>query len=114
MNIKCVCDKKEYKTSYIGKGHLIPIGGGKDSVVSLELLKDYKDINNPFIINPKEVTLSCANVAGYDNDSMVTVKRVIDKNLIELNSEGFLKYKEMLIRLNLVLITPEEIDKIKK
>lgn len=90
MNIKCVCDKKEYKTSYIGKGHLIPIGGGKDSVVSLELLKEYKNINNPFIINPKEVTLDCANVAGYDNDSIVTVKRVIDKNLIELNSEEFL------------------------
>ena len=35
-------------------------------------------------------------------------------DVINKNSEGFLKYKEMLIRLNLVLITPEEIDKIKK
>ena len=90
MNITCLCEKKKYKTSYNGRGNLIPIGGGKDSVVSLELLKEYSDINNPFIINPKDVTLSCANAAGYNKENIVTVKRVIDKNLIELNSKGFL------------------------
>ena len=90
MNIYCDGEKQEFNISYNGCGNLIPIGGGKDSVVSLELLKNSFDINNPFIINPKEVTLECAHVGGYDDDKIVTVKRTICKNLIELNKQGFL------------------------
>lgn len=90
MNIKCTTLKQEFNISYTGNGNLIPIGGGKDSVVSLELLKDSFDINNPFIINPKEVTLKCASLGGYDTDQIITVKRTIDKNLLELNKQGFL------------------------
>lgn len=69
--------------NYNGKGNLIPIGGGKDSIVTLELLKDYD--NKCFMINPKQVHYDCAK----DLDSYV-VKRVIDKNLLELNKEGYL------------------------
>lgn len=90
MNITCDSIKQEYNVTYNGIGNLIPIGGGKDSVVSLELLKEYYDINNPFIINPKDVTKSCAYVAAYDDNQIITVKRTIDKNLIELNKEGYL------------------------
>lgn len=90
MNIKCTASKQEFNISYNGSGNLIPIGGGKDSVVSLELLKNSFEDNNPFIINPKEVTLNCAYAGGYDDDKIVTVKRTICKNLIELNKEGFL------------------------
>lgn len=68
---------------YNGFGNLIPIGGGKDSNVTLELLKGYD--NKCFIINPKQVHLECAGeIESY------TVKRVIDKNLIDLNSLGYL------------------------
>ena len=69
--------------NYNGTGNLIPIGGGKDSIVTLELLKDYD--NKCFMINPKQVHYDCAK----DLDSYV-VKRVIDKNLLELNKEGYL------------------------
>jgi len=89
MNITCTVQEQNIqKPNYNGVGNLIPIGGGKDSVVSLELLKDYD--NYCFIINPKPVTLECAKAGGYNYDKVVGVKRTIDKNLIELNKQGFL------------------------
>ncbi len=69
--------------SYQGYGNLIPIGGGKDSNVTLELLKKYD--NKCFIINPKQVHYDCIKGEEY-----YTVKRTIDKNLLELNNLGFL------------------------
>lgn len=90
MNIKVLGEKRNFKVDYKGIGNLIPIGGGKDSVVSLELLKNSFDINNPFIINPKDVTMDCAKAGGYSDDKIITINRVIDKNLIELNNLGYL------------------------
>lgn len=69
--------------SYNGIGNLIPIGGGKDSLVTLDLLKSYD--NKCFMINPKEEHYKCVG----DLESY-TVKRVIDKELLELNKRGFL------------------------
>lgn len=91
INIKC--DLKEQNIeipNYVGNGNLIPIGGGKDSNVTLEIMKSDFEDNLCFIINPKQVTLSCAQTAGYSNEKIVTVKRTIDKNLIELNKQGFI------------------------
>ncbi len=91
MNITCVIEPSNINIpSYNGIGNLIPIGGGKDSNVSLELLKNSFENNNAFIINPKEVTLKCAELAGYNETNTITVKRTIDKNLIELNKLGFI------------------------
>ena len=74
------------KVDYEGTGNLIPIGGGKDSNVTLELLKDYD--NTPIAINPKQVHLDCIVAGGYNN--IFGVKRVLDKGLLELNEQGFL------------------------
>ena len=71
-------------------GILIPIGGGKDSNVTLELLKKYKNKSLVFRIGANEVSTNCAKVAGFENEEIVEVKRKIDKNLLELNSKGFL------------------------
>lgn len=71
-----------------GTGNLIPVGGGKDSTVSLELLKGLN--NTCFIINPKEPQLSCSKVANYKENEICTIKRNIDKGLLELNKQGFL------------------------
>ena len=89
--IICNVTKKDLPSIlYEGTGNLIPIGGGKDSCVTLELLKDYKNINHCFIINPKEVTLECAKIAGYNETNTIGIKRVLDKQIIELNKQGFL------------------------
>lgn len=74
------------KTDYEGIGDLIPIGGGKDSNVTLELLKDYD--NTPIAINPKQVHYECITAGGYA--SIFSVKRILDKGLLELNERGFL------------------------
>lgn len=73
-----------------GKGFLIPVGGGKDSVVTLELLNGYHDINSCYIINPRGATLGCAHIAGYDDSHIIGVNRSIDKQLLELNKQGYL------------------------
>ncbi len=68
---------------------IVPIGGGKDSVVTLELLKKSEQIR-PFIMNPRGATLECVRVAGFDNDGFIEVNRRLDPLLLELNAQGFL------------------------
>ena len=88
MNIKCICEEKEIpQIEVVTDGCLIPIGGGKDSNVTLEILKKYN--NDYFIINPKEVSIKCAEIANNYNN-IVTIKRTIDKKLLDLNSKGYL------------------------
>ena len=87
MNIRCEAKKEEIiYPEYKGAGNLIPIGGGKDSVVSLEILRGLE--NDTFIINPKEITRRCSQLGGCEQP--IAVKRVLDKNMLELNSKGFI------------------------
>lgn len=71
-------------------GIIVPVGGGKDSNVTLDLLKDYKEKTLCFRIGINDVALGCIEAAGFSRDKVIEVKRTIDKNLIELNSKGFL------------------------
>lgn len=69
---------------------IIPIGGGKDSNVTLELLKELNQKRFGFRINLEEVSKKCAEIAGLEENEIIEVKRKIDPNLIELNKQGFL------------------------
>lgn len=71
-------------------GCLVPVGGGKDSSVSLELLRQWKDKNFCYIINPRGATLDSAAAAGYGGDRIIAVKRTLDANMLRLNKEGYL------------------------
>lgn len=68
---------------------IVPIGGGKDSVVTVELLNKSEQIR-PFIMNPRGATLECVRVAGFGKDGFIEVNRRLDPLLLELNSQGFL------------------------
>ena len=70
------------------KGNLIPVGGGKDSNLTLEVLKGMDNIC--YIVNPRGASYGSAKVAGYTDDTIYTPKRTLDKNLLELNKQGFL------------------------
>ena len=72
------------------EGYIVPIGGGKDSVVTLETLKINRNSDFALIINPKPVTLKCAEIAGLAPTNIIEVYRTIDKRLIELNEKGFI------------------------
>lgn len=71
-------------------GCLVPVGGGKDSSVSLEILKERKDSNYCYIINPRGATLESAKAAGYEESQVIAVKRTLDANMLRLNKEGYL------------------------
>ena len=85
FNITTKKTKPNFNITYNGHGNLIPVGGGKDSNVTLELLKD--EDNTCFIINPKGANIECANISGFKTTK---IKRILDKKIIELNKEGFL------------------------
>lgn len=72
------------------EGNLVLVGGGKDSNTSLELLSDEKDKNLILIVNPRSASFDSAKTAGYDENEIIIVERVIDKKLIDMNKEGFL------------------------
>ncbi len=69
---------------YNGEGNLIPIGGGKDSIVTFELLKGFD--NKTVTMNPKDEHYKCSN--GVD---LIAIKRNFDREkLMDLNSKGYL------------------------
>ncbi|MBI1984965.1 MAG: hypothetical protein HYS60_02530, partial [Candidatus Wildermuthbacteria bacterium] len=67
---------------------LVPVGGGKDAAVTLELLKQAKIPLHPFMLNPKKEQLAIARISKT-GDSLV-VERSMDPKLFELNRKGYL------------------------
>ncbi len=74
-------DTKEYS------GCLVSVGGGKDSVVSLELLKD--EGITTYAVNGNATTHNVIDVCDYKKGSY-EARRVLDKELLELNKLGYL------------------------
>lgn len=69
---------------------IVPVGGGKDSIVSLEKLKQSGKEIIPFIINPSKTHWNVIQKAGFNPEETIGVFRTIDPVLLELNSKGFL------------------------
>ena len=67
---------------------LIPVGGGKDSAVTIELLKAAAE-RYCYIINPRQATRDTVEVAGLA-ERTIAARRTIDPALLELNRRGFL------------------------
>ncbi len=71
--------------------YLLPIGGGKDSVVTLELLSELgHERVIPLIMNPRGATVGCIEAANYTMDDVLVIHRTIDPLLLQLNSQGCL------------------------
>ena len=69
---------------------IVPVGGGKDSIVTLELLKEKGMGVIPFFVNPREASWRTIEVAGFTKNDCIVVERTIDKKLIDLNNKGYL------------------------
>jgi hypothetical protein len=67
---------------------LVPVGGGKDSIVTIEYLKKMKKDLILFCLNPNENQKKIIEISGIKRK--IFVKREIDKRLLELNQKGFL------------------------
>lgn len=72
------------------EGCLVPVGGGKDSVVSLELLKKAGEKTTCYIINPRGATMHCVEAGGYGMEHTLVANRTLDARMIELNKQGYL------------------------
>ncbi len=68
--------------------YLVPVGGGKDSVVTIELLKEAGKEISCFSLNPSQASKEVIKIAGYEKP--ITVLRKIDPKLLEMNKENFL------------------------
>ncbi|MBI2624958.1 MAG: hypothetical protein HYW70_01310 [Candidatus Nealsonbacteria bacterium] len=67
---------------------LVAVGGGKDSVVTLETLKKKGKQINCFSLNPTPAAKKIIRIAGCKQP--IIVERKIDKKLLELNRKGYL------------------------
>ena len=68
---------------------IIPIGGGKDSIVTFELLGQNMG-NIPMVINPRPASSGILMKRGIYYDSVIEISRTIDPVLLKLNEKGFL------------------------
>ena len=75
--------------SWFEEQTLVPIGGGKDSVVTLECLRREMPVI-PMIVNPRGATLNCVKTAGYQEDQFIVINRTLDPTMLQLNAEGYL------------------------
>lgn len=68
--------------------YLVPVGGGKDSIVSLESLKKQKREINCFLVNPTKAAKKVVKIAGIKKP--IVVQRKIAPTLLEMNQKGYL------------------------
>ncbi len=71
-------------------GRLIPVGGGKDSIVSLHLLRDFHADSKVFLINHRDSSVKAAALAGITQENIIEVSRTLDPNMLRCNAQGFL------------------------
>jgi hypothetical protein len=69
---------------------MVPVGGGKDSAVSLELLSSTGHEVLPFVLNPNPAMNRTIQASGIDPNLTMGVDRSLDPILLELNAKGFL------------------------
>ncbi len=68
---------------------LIPVGGGKDSAVTLRILSNLEIPLIPFYLNPVQAAVNVVQKTGTEKDALI-VNRTIDPELLKMNEAGFL------------------------
>lgn len=97
---------KPLKEKLNSKKILIPIGGGKDSPVTIELLRKKGGILGGFALNPKSPQLEIAKIAKLNK--IIIVERKLDPLLLKLNKSqkflnGHVPFSAFLVFLSLIL-----------
>ena len=92
--VNITCTAKEADTGSCPEcklnGCLIPIGGGKDSALTLETLKNSGMKCRCYAINKRCSISATVEAAGLPEDTLITAQRKFDRSLIELNNKGYL------------------------
>lgn len=71
-------------------GCLVPIGGGKDSALTLETLTQAGMKCRCYAINKRNSITGTVLAAGLPESALITAKRRFDRSLVDLNSKGYL------------------------
>ena len=108
LKIKVTQKKPLYKVSKKRLNQnkiLVPIGGGKDSPVTIELLKKKGNILGGFILNAKSSQLKIAKIAKLEE--VILVERKLDPLLLKLNKSrkflnGHVPFSAFLAYLSLI------------
>ncbi len=91
MNITSSGEKRgTFEKVNFNSKNIIPVGGGKDSAVTAELLSDRRLDNMFFTVNDQKARTETVKAAGYSENSIIRTYRTISPELLELNKLGFL------------------------
>lgn len=79
--------KKQSNSQALSLTHknAVLIGGGKDSLTSLEIIRKMDEPVTLFAVNPAKPILDCAKQSGLP---LIAIQRKIDPKLFDLNEEG--------------------------
>ncbi len=90
IEIKSKSQNNAIPCNYSNKqqGTIVPVGGGKDSIVSLEFFKYLGEVVFPMLVNPRAAMTESVDTAEIN--SPFIIERTIDTKLLELNTQGFL------------------------
>lgn len=72
------------------RGCIIPVGGGKDSIVTLTLLSRMREESYCYVMNSRGATEHSAELAGYPPEKRLNIKRTLAPEMLELNKQGYL------------------------
>lgn len=78
------------ETSRQPKGCLVPIGGGKDSALTLETLVSAGMECRCYSINDRRSIIDTVTAAGLPEEALIISQRHFDRSLIVLNSKGYI------------------------
>lgn len=92
MHVECrsesvVISSTEYQRGGVS---LVPVGGGKDSCVTLQQLKEMNRPLYGFTVNDQPARIETFAAAGFAPERMLRTHRSIDPALLARNAEGFL------------------------
>ena len=74
----------------LGDEVIIPVGGGKDSVVAIDLIQRAEMNAIPLVVNHREATRRVIETAGHRANQQIQIDRELDPLLLTLNDRGFL------------------------
>ena len=73
------------------KGVIIPIGGGKDSLATVEVLKKHRGKKYFLLMNPTRAAKDSIKLAADKlTEQKIIIERKIDRRLLDLNAKGYL------------------------
>jgi hypothetical protein len=83
-------DSSLSETKHELSGCLVPIGGGKDSALTIETLTQAGMKCRCYAINKRCSISATVEKAGLSEDALIISQRKFDRTLIELNKKGYL------------------------